>query len=137
MGSSAILWLTGAAWVLLHYFGEIAGEFGPETNPAQPWLLRIHGLVLIPAILVGGSLLTVHIPKGWKDKSQKIGGIVLTVFFASLIISGYMLYYIGSDDLRNLSSMFHWIVGILAPASFIWHYTHRYSNRKPKNKAVR
>ncbi|MEK7801288.1 MAG: hypothetical protein AAB276_02435, partial [Pseudomonadota bacterium] len=59
MGSGTVLWMTGAAWVLLHYFGEVQGEFGPETNPAQPWLLRLHGLVLIPAILVLGSLLVV------------------------------------------------------------------------------
>lgn len=130
MGSGSILWLTGAAWVLLHFFGEVQGEFGPETNPAQPWLLRLHGLVLIPAILALGGLLVVHIPKGWNDKGQRIGGIILTVFFGLLILSGYMLYYVGSDDLRNWSSIFHWVIGILAPASFLWHYSHRYANRR-------
>jgi hypothetical protein len=133
MGSGTILWLTGAAWVLLHYFGEIQGEFGPETNPAQPWLLRIHGLVLIPAILVLGSLLVVHIPKGWNDKGQRIVGIMLTALFGILVISGYMLYYVGDDGLRNWSSLFHWMVGIVAPAIFLWHYSHRYSNRRTKS----
>jgi len=134
MGSGTILWMTGAAWVLLHYFGEVQGEFGPETNPAQPWLLRLHGLVLIPAILVLGSLLVVHIPKGWNDKSQRIGGISLTTLFTILIFSGYMLYYVGNDYLRELSSVFHWITGMLIPSIFIWHYSHRYSNKKNKKK---
>lgn len=134
MGSGAILWLTGAAWVLLHYFGEVQGEFGPETNPAQPWLLRLHGLVLIPAILALGSLLVVHIPKGWGDKGQRVVGIALTVFFGALVLSGYMLYYVGDDSLRDFSSLFHWVIGILIPAIFLWHYSHRYSNRKTKKK---
>jgi hypothetical protein len=134
MSSGAILWLSGAAWVLLHYFGEVQGEFGLETNPAQPWLLKLHGLVLIPAILVFGSLLVVHIPKGWNDKRQRVGGIIVTGIFTILIISGYMLYYVGSDALRDLSSTLHWIIGISLPASFLWHYSHRYSNRKPLRK---
>jgi hypothetical protein len=132
MSSGAILWITGAAWVLLHYFGEVQGEFGAETNPAQPWLLRLHGLVLIPAILVIGSLLVAHIPKGWNDKKQRIAGIILTVFFGFLIISGYMLYYVGSDDIRNYTSIFHWVIGLVVPISFIWHYINRYSNKKAK-----
>jgi 4-amino-4-deoxy-L-arabinose transferase-like glycosyltransferase len=134
MCSGGILWLSGAAWVLLHYFGEIQGEFGPETNPAQPWLLKLHGLVLIPAILVFGSLLVAHIPKGWNDKGQRIGGIVVTGILVTLIISGYMLYYAGSDALREWSSTLHWIIGILLPVGFLWHYSHRYSNRKSIRK---
>lgn len=134
MGSGAILWITGAAWVLLHYFGEVQGEFGPETNPAQPWLLRVHGLVLIPAILVLGSLLVAHIPKGWNDKSQRIVGIGLTTFFAALVLSGYMLYYIGTDYIRDFSSVFHWAIGLLIPVIFLWHYSHRYANKKIRKK---
>ena len=49
--SGILLWLSGAAWLLLHYYGQVAGEFGPETNPLEPWFLRVHGLVLIPALL--------------------------------------------------------------------------------------
>ena len=134
MGSGTLLWITGAAWVLLHYFGEIQGEFGPETNPAQPWLLSIHGLALIPAILALGSLLVVHIPKGWGDKSQRLVGIILTAFFSLLVISGYVLYYVGDDDIRNLTSLIHWVAGVIIPGVFIWHYTHRYANKRNKKK---
>ena len=44
--SGTLLWLSGAAWLLLHYYGQVTGEFGPETNPLEPWFLRVHGLVL-------------------------------------------------------------------------------------------
>jgi hypothetical protein len=131
-GSGAALWLSGAAWVLLHYFGEIQGEFGPEVNPAQPWLLRVHGFVLITALVGFGSILVVHIPKGWNDRDQRIVGIMLTSMFSLLILSGYFLYYVGDDYIRELTSLFHWIVGVSAPAVFLWHYNNRYANRRTK-----
>jgi hypothetical protein len=126
--SGAVLWLSGAAWLLLHYFGQVEGEFGLETNPLEPWLLRLHGLVLIPALLGFGGLFVVHMPKGWKDRHQRKLGIGLTVMLAVLILSGYMLYYVGDDDLRGWSSIAHWAIGLVTPALFIWHYL----GHKPK-----
>ena len=28
-----LLWLTGCAWLVLHYFFRTAGEFGPTPHP--------------------------------------------------------------------------------------------------------
>ena len=131
--SGGALWLSGAAWLLLHYYGQVQGEFGSETNPLEPWLLRLHGLVLIPALLGFGSLFIVHIPKGWKEERQRPAAIALTSVFSILILSGYMLYYVGGDVLRSWTSLIHWAIGLGAPVIFIWHYlgrTKKASRRK-------
>lgn len=128
--SGALLWLSGAAWLLLHYYGQVEGEFGPETNPLEPWFLRIHGLVLIPALLGFGGLFVTHMPKGWKNRYQRTIGIALTTTFAILIISGYMLYYVGDEGLRDWTSIIHWVLGLSAPALFIWHYLHGHTKRR-------
>src|SRR5579864_3246199 len=88
--SGGALWLSGAAWLLLHYFGQMQGEFGPQTNPLEPWLMRLHGLVLIPALLGCGGLFVVHMPKGWKNVSQRNIGIGLSALVATLIGTGYL-----------------------------------------------
>jgi hypothetical protein len=120
--SGAVLWLSGAAWLLLHYYGQVEGEFGPETNPLEPWLLRLHGFALIPALLGFGGLFVVHMPKGWKNRYQRNLGVALTALMAMLILTGYLLYYVGDDAVRSWSSIIHWAIGLAAPIIFIWHY---------------
>lgn len=123
--SGSALWLSGSAWLLLHYFGQVEGEFGPETNPLEPWMLRLHGAALIPALLGIGALFVVHIPKGWKDRRQRWIGGGLTVLVGLLILSGYLLYYASGDDFRGLVSLIHWVIGLGVPVIFIWHYVSR------------
>lgn len=132
--SGTLLWLSGAAWLLLHYYGQVESEFGPETNPLEPWMLRIHGLALIPALLGFGGLFVVHIPKGWKDRRQRHIGLGLTVLTALLIVSGYLLYYLGDETIREWASLAHWLIGLGAPAVFVWHYVARTDARARRAK---
>lgn len=134
--SGSLLWLSGAAWLLLHYFGQAKGEFGPEANPLEPWMMRAHGFVLIPALLGIGGMFVAHIPKGWTHPPQRVAGIALCTLLALLIASGYMLYYVGDDIVRTWTSIVHWSLGLLLPAIFIWHYLNglrarRRSSRSP------
>lgn len=123
--SGSALWLSGGAWLLLHYFGQVEGEFGPETNPLEPWMLRLHGAALIPALLGFGALFVVHIPKGWKDRRQRWIGTGLTALVGLLILSGYLLYYAAGDSFRGWVSLIHWAIGLGVPVIFIWHYVSR------------
>lgn len=135
--SGGALWLSGAAWLLLHYYGQVEGEFGSETNPLEPWLLRLHGFVLIPALLAFGGLMVVHIPKGWKDKGQRVAGLLLTIVTSALILSGYFLYYLGIEWLRDWTSIIHWVVGLTLPAFFVWHYLGRSAlKRKTRQQTI-
>lgn len=120
--SGATLWLSGAAWLLLHYYGQVQGEFGPETNPVAPWMMKAHGLALIPMLMGIGGMFIAHIPKGWTHQQQRIAGIALCLCLSLLIASGYMLYYVGAEDVRGWTSTVHWSVGLMLPVIFVWHY---------------
>lgn len=132
--SGLLLWLTGLCWLGFHYFGRVEGEFGPEINPLEIWMLRFHGLLIIPAYIGLGTLLIAHIPLGWKDKAQRPAAIGLTSIFMVLIISGYALYYVGTVELRDFTSLLHWIIGLAAPLIFIWHYRRRYAVQAAKRR---
>jgi hypothetical protein len=120
--SGGMLWLTGVAWLLLHYFGRIKGEFGPEANPLEPWMLRLHGLAMIVSLLGVGTLLVVHVWKGWGYRYQRLIGFLLLSAVAVLILTGYLLYYVGDEEARSLVSLVHWVVGVLLPVIFLVHY---------------
>lgn len=135
--SGAGLWLSGGIWLLLHYFGQQQGEFGPETNPLEPWMMKLHGLVLIPALLGIGGMFVAHIPKGWDHVHQRVAGIALGAVLSVLIASGYMLYYVGDEGLRAWTSLAHWGLGIILPAIFLWHYLNGLLVRRRRTRPKR
>jgi hypothetical protein len=127
------LWLSGAGWLLLHYFGQRQGAFGPETNPVEPWMMKAHGFFLIPALLGIGGMFVAHIPKGWSHNQQRIVGTALCITLALLVASGYLLYYLGDETARAWTSLAHWAVGLGLPAIFLWHYLNGLSARRRGN----
>ena len=115
------VWLTGGMWLLFHYFIVKQGEFGPTVNPLEPWWLNLHGAFAFAAVWIFGLLWGVHIAKLWPSKRKRWSGGILTAVFTLLILSGYLLYYVGDDRIRPLISVLHWGIGLACPAFFAWH----------------
>lgn len=128
--SGSGLWLSGSGWLLLHYFGQKAGEYGPEMNPAEPWMMTAHGLFLIPVLLGIGGIFVAHIPKGWSHVRQRVAGVALCTVLAILVASGYLLYYAGDEALRDWSGLIHWVIGLGLPVIFLWHYINGLYDRR-------
>ena len=125
MGSGAVLWLSGTAWLLLHFYAPIQSDFGPEANPAEPWMLKAHGLAMIAALLGIGGLLTAHVTAGWEVRRQRVRGIAIGATVLVLTATGYLLYYAGNEQLRASASTVHWILGLGSPVIFLWHRSGR------------
>lgn len=119
--SGGSLWATGAAWLLLRRFGTREGEFGPESSPIEPWMLRIHGFAMILALVATGTLLVVHVWRGWHYRSQRPAGVALSAAVIVLTLTGYLLYYAGEDWGRAAISVIHWALGLAGLPLFVWH----------------
>jgi hypothetical protein len=115
------VWLTGGLWLLVHYFYVVPGEFGAQNSPFEPWWLRLHGAFSFAAIWVFGLLWGAHVTKLWPSLRRRWSGGVMTAIFAWLIVSGYLLYYLGNETLRALVSIGHWGIGLLSPVFFLFH----------------
>jgi hypothetical protein len=118
---AAGIWSTGALWLTLHYFFQRHAQFGTQANPAEPWALKLHGAFGFAALWVFGLLWGVHIVNGWTSGRRRWSGALLFGLIAVLGLTGYLLYYAGGDDLREAVSTLHWVVGLAAPALFVWH----------------
>lgn len=123
------VWLTGGLWLVFHYFLLRKGEFGPTPNPLEPWWLKLHGAFAFATIWIFGLLWGVHITKGWPHKRGRWSGSVLTGVFAFLIVSGYLLYYVGDDGIRPVLSVLHWGMGLAGPIFFGVHRLRRRGHR--------
>ncbi len=115
------LWLSGALWLLCHYFGQSRGEFGMGPHPLEPWLLKLHGACAFGVIWVLGLLWGVHIAPGWAAGERRRSGAVMLGLALWLVLSGYLLYYVGQERLRAITGLLHWSVGLMIPVFLLAH----------------
>ena len=111
----SVLTLSGALWVYFHYFVRIEGEFGPIHHPSEPVMLTAHGLSAALMMIGFGTVMPGHIARAWKMNRNMWTGIIFFTLMILLSLSGYFLYYLSDESLREITSMLHWILGLVFP----------------------
>lgn len=114
--ASALLVLTGLAWLGVHYSaGAGAGEL---PHPLEAWLMRLHGAVAYVGLFVLGVLGAAHVPHGWRLTGrhrwagQRGSGVTLCTLAALLVLSGYLLNYFAPEAVRPALGWVHTGIGI-------------------------
>jgi hypothetical protein len=110
------VWLTGSLWLLFHYF--------PQPGLAAPlavWCLKLHGAFGFAAIWLFGLLWAAHIVASWSGRRHRITGGLLVIAIGWLLLSGYLLYYLGDENVRARISQLHWGIGLTIPLAFAAH----------------
>jgi hypothetical protein len=104
-----LLALSGVGWLVCHY--GLRGA-GPAPHPWEVWWLRVHGAAMLGFLVVFGTLLPGHVKQGWRNGFNRGSGLPVLVATGLLIITGYGLYYLVSDELRAWASIVHWTLGL-------------------------
>jgi len=115
------LWLSGGLWLLFHYFLRRMTEFGFEAHPLEAWWLRLHGAFAFATLWLVGFLSARHIVSGWASGRRRLSGLTMLGAIGVLVLTGYLLYYLGDDQARSLVSLGHWGLGLGLPALFLCH----------------
>lgn len=118
--TTAVLFATGALWLAVH-FGLKQGGADDLPHPAEPWILRVHGLAMMVGLFVYGSLLRVHMINAWKLRRNRNTGLLVASVIALLAITGYMLYYVGGETTRPIISIGHWAIGLVIGGLLPFH----------------
>ena len=123
--SFAILFASGAAWLGGRYYFNSSAPVPGASSPLSALSLKIHGGAAMAFLIVLGSLIPGHFFGGWKARKNISTGLPMIALNIILILTAYALYYVGSDELRAISSWIHIAVGILCAPLLIWHvYKH-------------
>jgi hypothetical protein len=130
---------SGVAWLIAHYLVGATGSFGETHNPSEPWWLRLHGAAVMAFLVVLGTILPGHVTRAWslrKNCTQSVRrnivtGILMLSLVVALALTGYALYYSGSEEFRPYISTGHWVAGLIAAAGF---YQHRRGRLQRRNK---
>jgi hypothetical protein len=116
------VWLTGCLWLIFHYYVKSNDEFGFENNsPYEIIWLASHAGLSFAAIWIFGFLWVNHIKIGWVRKVHRLSGGILFGFTFLLILTGYLLYYVGNSNVRSWISLVHWVLGLVALFAFLSH----------------
>jgi hypothetical protein len=116
-----ILWLSGVAWLLFHGVFEAVTEFGRVPSPWEPQLMRVHGLVAVPALFLLGWMNAIHIIPQWRQGRRRASGVSVTSAAALLAITGYMLYYF-TGSAHDAASITHEVAGACAIVVALIHW---------------
>jgi hypothetical protein len=109
-------------WLLCHYFLTQHTDFGDAPHPMEHWSLVAHGALAFASLWLMGFLWGAHVVKGWRLRRHRKTGSVLLAIMILLIASGYLLYYLPSDDLRGPTGVIHWVIGLMMPLALLAHW---------------
>jgi hypothetical protein len=118
------VWMSGALWLLFHYFLTTPGAFGPAPNPLEKWWLRLHGLFAFATLVVTGSVLPVHARGAWQKNKNRATGVLMKSWMLWLAASGYALYYFSSEANEAWLPPLHWMAGLALPP-LLWAHIRR------------
>jgi hypothetical protein len=118
--AGGLLLLTGAGWAWVDHL-DTAAQAGDALRDLKPWLLKIHGFSAVTFVLLLGTLLPGHVRRAWHMRKNRENGAFFLGAISLLTLSGYLLYYLGDEHWRNVTSSIHLWLGFVAPALLIWH----------------
>lgn len=119
-----LLWVSGALWLLFHYFLQTEGDFGPQPHVLERWWLRLHGLAGMVGLILLGSLLPNHMKLAWSRQKNRRTGLPMFTVWIWLAATGYALYYFSSDTNAAWLPVLHWAVGLALPTLLLIHLKH-------------
>jgi hypothetical protein len=120
-GVAALLWLSGAVWLVLHYVFPQSTPFGPLPNPWEAPLMRAHGLNAVCAVFLIGWMMAAHVTARWASERNRRSGLVLGGAALLLILSGYALYYT-TGSTHDAAALAHEAIGVLSPIAALAHW---------------
>jgi hypothetical protein len=120
-GSFALLWASGVAWLILHYFFTLHGPFGPTPHPLAKWALRLHGLAGFNILVSIGTVLPVHARRAWNLRKNRNSGTLMQLTLLWLALTAYALYYFIDEDANPWLPWLHWLPGLLLPLLLSLH----------------
>lgn len=116
-----ISWTSGVTFFILNTWISVEGEFGLEKHPWQFKVLKIHGGAAFLMMVAFGYFLGTHVPAGWKIRSLRPLGLSVVLAQGCLIVSAYLLYYLGDETLRQSAAYVHAFIGFSLPMLLVAH----------------
>ena len=124
----AALGASGLAWLLLHY----GREADALPSPAEAWLMRVHGLASMGALMGLGMVAGSHVPAGWRLSAQagrlaqRHSGLWLSGALALVVMLAYGLLYVVPEAWHEAAGWAHAGLALGVIGLWAWHRPRRH-----------
>ncbi|MBI1396310.1 MAG: hypothetical protein GC151_10060 [Betaproteobacteria bacterium] len=108
-----LLVLTGIGWLVCHFLLPGDPDFPEMPHPFEPFWMKLHGACAMAALVGVGSVIPWHAWRAWQMRRNRTSGLWMAVILGVLVLTGWALYYVGSEFWRPYYSAVHWVVGLL------------------------
>jgi predicted small integral membrane protein len=115
----AVLFLTGAGWLLADWQKDISSD--EIWQQILAYLLMVHGGAAMVMLLLLGALTPLHAMRAWRSRKNRVSGSVMVTLNTVLIVTAFGLYYLGSETVRPWMSWTHIAAGFSLPLLFPVH----------------
>lgn len=120
---SAVVAISGFAYLWMKYFVESADPFSVVNHPWQPAMLTLHVLASPPLVLVFGIILNSHVMKKLRATNipnRRSGLISFTTFFL-MVATGYLLQVVTAEGMLQFLVVLHVGSGALFSVAYVIH----------------
>ena len=121
LAACALLWLSGALWLVLHLAFAQATPFGPVPNRWEPQLMRLHGVLAVGGVFLFGWITADHTLERWGSARNRLSGLTLAASAVLLVASGYALYY-SVGPAHEVAALTHRWLGVLSILAALSHW---------------
>ena len=118
-----LAYVSGIAWMGLHYGVNRGVGLEDKWRIAENWLLKSHGAAAMAALIAFGSMLPIHVPSAWNLKRNLASGLGMFTTLIVLAATGWLLYYASGETARAWSGYVHMAAGFFGPLILLWHLT--------------
>lgn len=115
---------TGLVYGWLRYFGQRAGEFGPEAHPLQALLQHLHVLTAPVLVFTLGMLLRGHVQPMLR-RGPPVGrrtGLFALVVVAPMVLVGYGVQVAVDPAWRTALAWVHGLASLAFLAGYLAHF---------------
>lgn len=116
--------ISGVLYIGIRTFVEPAEPWAIVNHPLEPWALKAH-ILTAPLMLFSVGLITArHIIRSLKSNlpTGRQSGMVITVLFGPLALTGYLLQTVISPLVTSILSWAHLILGLICAVSLAVHW---------------
>jgi hypothetical protein len=115
--TAAAVGVSGVLWFLLH---DILAASLDEMADMAHLLLVVHGVSSYALLVAAGSLLPIHVRRGWQRRRNLVTGLSVTGAITILGVTALVLYY-GGEEMHAPAKWLHLVVGLACLAVFPAH----------------
>ena len=115
--------LSGAWWLWIHFASTLFASRNDDLQrfAREAVALKVHGATAFAILLALGAMGAYHVRRGWGIGRNRGSGSMVVALCAILVVSGYALYYLVSEDNRTAVSVLHWALGLALVPLLIVH----------------